>query len=190
VLRSFILPVKILSLIFIYVSLMKTVQQYLKLAAKLTVTGLLLTSLAACSSSDKDGLSESELNGGSRFGSGSIPLAEGEGMFRDIHFDYDSSSIDSMGRQDVEYNASVLKNNNGLSVIVEGHCDERGTNEYNMALGASRAKAVERALVSLGVSSSSLDTISYGEEVPLDPSHSEAAWAKNRRVHLSASKQK
>jgi peptidoglycan-associated lipoprotein len=170
---------------------MKTLKQYLNIAAKITATTLLVISLSACSSSDKDGLSESDLNGGgSRFGDGSIPLAEGEGMFRDIHFDYDSSSIDSMGRQDVEYNASVLKNHSGMRVIVEGHCDERGTNEYNMALGASRAKAVERALVSLGVSSSSLDTISYGEEVPLDPGHNESAWSKNRRVHMSAGKKK
>ena len=146
-------------------------------------------SFAGCSSSDKDGLSESDLNGGkSRFGDGSIPLAEGEGMFRDIHFDYDSSSIDSLGRQDIEYNASVLKGHKGMKIIVEGHCDERGTNDYNMALGASRAKAVERALVALGTPSSDLDTISYGEEVPLDPGHSEAAWSKNRRVHMSAGK--
>jgi peptidoglycan-associated lipoprotein len=147
----------------------------------------LIALLSGCSSSsDRDGLSESDLAGGrDRFGAGSIPLAEGEGMFRDVRFDYDSSSLDSTARQDVEFNASVLSKNSNMNVIIEGHCDERGTNEYNMALGASRAKAVERALIAAGVSSSTLDTISYGEEVPLDPGHNEASWAKNRRVHLS-----
>lgn len=148
-----------------------------------------MITLAGCSGSgDKDGLSESDLAGKDRFGNGSIPLAEGEGMFRDVHFDYDSSSLDSSARQDIEYNASVLKNNSGIKVILEGHCDERGTNEYNMALGATRAKAVERSLIALGISSNKLDTISYGEEVPLDPSHNESAWSRNRRVHFSAGK--
>lgn len=155
------------------------------------IASLLL--LAGCSSSsgDKDGLSESDLNAGrDRFGNGSIPLAEGEGLFRDIHFDYDSSNIDSGARQDVEYNASVLKQHGDMKVILEGHCDERGTNEYNMALGAARAKSVERALVALGITSSKLDTISYGEEVPLVQGSNEAAWAQNRRVHFSASQGK
>jgi peptidoglycan-associated lipoprotein len=161
-----------------------------------------LLALSACSSknagskdgelgSDVDGmgLSESELNARreGRFGSGSIPSAEGEGPFRDVHFDYDSASIDDTARQDIEFNARVLQDNPNLSVSLEGHCDARGTNEYNMALGAERAKAVRSALAALGVSSSRMDTISYGEEVPLDPSPSEDAYARNRRVHLSVS---
>ncbi len=162
---------------------MKRILITLLSASILTITG--------CSSSagEGDGLSESDLNAGrDRFGDGSIPLAEGEGLFRDVHFDYDSSAVDGAARQDIEYNASVLKQHGEMKVILEGHCDERGTNDYNMALGASRAKSVERALVALGVPSNKLDTISYGEEVPLDPSSHEASWAKNRRVHFSASR--
>jgi peptidoglycan-associated lipoprotein len=158
--------------------------------------------LSACSSknagskdgelgSDVDGMgiSESELSARreGRFGSGSIPAAEGEGPFRDVHFDYDSASIDDTGRQDIEFNARVLQDNPNLSISLEGHCDARGTNEYNMALGAERAKSVRSALSALGVSSNRMDTISYGEEVPLDSSSSEEAYAQNRRVHLSAS---
>jgi peptidoglycan-associated lipoprotein len=155
--------------------------------SKLLISAALIALLAGCSSSsDRDGLSESDLTGGKdRFGAGSIPLAEGEGMFRDVRFDYDSSALDGAARQDVDFNASVLSKNSGMKVILEGHCDERGTNEYNMALGAARAKSVERALIAAGVPSSTLDTISYGEEVPLDPGQNEAAWAKNRRVHFS-----
>lgn len=140
---------------------------------------------------DGTDLSESDLNGqrDGRFGSGSIPSAEGEGVFRDIHFDYDSSSIDDAARQDLEYNAKILQENPDVRITLEGNCDERGTNEYNMALGSERARAVKSALVSLGISGSRFDTISYGEEMPLDPSHSEAAFAKNRRVHFSASRE-
>ncbi len=157
----------------------------------MTLAAASLLALAGCSSSsgEGDGLSESDLNAGrDRFGDGSIPLAEGEGLFRDVHFDYDSSSVDGSARQDIEYNASVLKQHGDMKVILEGHCDERGTNDYNMALGAARAKSVERSLIALGVPSTKLDTISYGEEVPLDQSSNESAWAKNRRVHFSASK--
>lgn len=159
----------------------------MKKFALVLVCALALVSITGCSSSgsDKDGLSESDLAGNDRFKDGSIPLAEGEGMFRDVNFDYDSAAISSTARQDIEYNAQVLKQKGEMKAIVEGHCDERGTNEYNMALGAARAKAVERALVALGVASNRLDTISYGEEVPLDPGHGEDAWAKNRRVHTA-----
>jgi peptidoglycan-associated lipoprotein len=121
-----------------------------------------------------------------RFGEGSIPLAEGSGPFQDVSFGFDSAEIDSIGRNAVEFNVDVLNKNPGLGVMLEGHADERGTNEYNMALGQRRAQAVRELLVSFGVASSRLNTISYGEEVPLDPNHDEEAWAKNRRVHLSA----
>ena len=74
--------------------------------------------------------------------------------------------------------------NTNVSVIIEGHCDERGTNEYNMALGDRRASSAKSFLVDLGVESRRLTTISYGEEKPIDPAHNEAAWAKNRRAHF------
>jgi peptidoglycan-associated lipoprotein len=132
-------------------------------------------------------LSEADLNAQreGRFGSGGIPSAEGGGPFRDIRFDYDSSAINALAREDIVFNAEVLRQNPGLSLQLEGHTDERGTAEYNMALGAARARAVQEVLASLGVGDSKIDTISYGEEVPLDPNPSEDGWAKNRRVHFS-----
>jgi peptidoglycan-associated lipoprotein len=148
--------------------------------------------LTGCSwfggSSDSSGVSDADLAAAheARFGDGSIPTAEGDGMFKDIQFGYDSSSVQDNGRQNAEFNAKVLKNNSALRIQVEGHCDERGTNEYNLALGAARARAVKDILGSLGISASRLEAISYGEDVPLDPGHDESAWAKNRRVHLSA----
>ena len=155
-----------------------------------------LVSFSGCSSTSKgkkgsgdgSGLSESDLNAqrDSRYGSGSIPTAEGEGMFRDIRFDYDSSAISDQARQDAEYNVQVLQANPRIKIQLEGHCDERGTAEYNLALGDNRAHAVKQVMLSLGVDTSRLSTISYGEEVPLDPGHSDAAFAKNRRVHFSA----
>lgn len=137
---------------------------------------------------DGQGLSEADLNAQreGRFAGGSIPLAEGEGAFRDIMFDYDSSAITDSARQDIEYNAQVLQANPGVRVQVEGHCDERGTAEYNLALGNQRARAVNDVLLSYGIPASRLSIISYGEEVPLDPGHSEDAWARNRRAHFSA----
>lgn len=131
-------------------------------------------------------LSESDL--ANRYGSGSIPNAEGEGLLKDILFDYDSAAISDAARQGIEYNAQILQSNPSVSVKLEGHCDERGTAEYNMALSAERAKSVQDVLVSYGVSPSRLSTISYGEEIPLDAGHDEAAYARNRRVHFATSK--
>lgn len=161
---------------------MKRIALFASLALVLIITG--------CSSmrgKGDGGLDEKDLDAQRerRFGEGSIPSAEGEGLFRDVMFDYDSSQVSSTGMQDIEYNIEVIKANPDVKIVLEGHCDERGTNEYNMALGAARAKAVQRALVSLGIPSSRLNTISYGEEIPLDLGHDEMAWSKNRRVHFS-----
>ncbi len=98
-----------------------------------------------------------------------------------IHFDFDKYNIRADAVPIMQKNASWLKANPGVRTIVEGNCDERGTNEYNMALGERRAKAGKDYLVNLGVESSRIDTVSYGEERPLDPAHNEAAWAMNRR---------
>lgn len=134
-----------------------------------------------------EGLTETDINAqrDARFGKGTIPTAEGEGLFRDVRFGYDSYAIEDDGRSAIEANAQTLKDQPNMSVTIEGHCDERGTVEYNMALGAERARITKNALVALGVSSSRIDTISYGEEIPLDPGHTEDAWAKNRRAHFS-----
>jgi peptidoglycan-associated lipoprotein len=137
--------------------------------------------------SEEGALSESDLAAQreGHFGSGNIPTAEGEGMFRDVHFGYDSYAIEGEGRMDVESNAQKLQSQSNMKIVLEGHCDERGTVEYNMALGSQRARAVKSALIALGIASNRIETISYGEEIPLDAGHSDAAYAKNRRVHFA-----
>jgi peptidoglycan-associated lipoprotein len=162
-------------------------------SALLLVCAPLLTS---CSSSSKSGkglksggseLSEDSLNAArdARFGSGNIPLAEGNGPFQDVLFAYDSSTVSSEARSTIESNFELLKQNSSLTVQLEGHCDERGTEEYNLTLGEARAAAVKDQLISLGLDPSRITTISYGENVPLDQGHDESAYARNRRVHFS-----
>jgi peptidoglycan-associated lipoprotein len=99
------------------------------------------------------------------------------------HFDFDKFNIrPGEDRKNLAHAAEILKKYKDVSVVIEGHCDERGTAEYNMALGDKRAHSVIKYLVSLGVDENRLSAISYGEEKPLDPGHSEEAWAKNRRA--------
>ena len=102
----------------------------------------------------------------------------------DILFDYDSALLTPQAQEILREKARYMKENPGINVIIEGHCDERGTNEYNLALGEQRAKMTQEFLVALGVSASRIKTVSYGEERPLDRSNSEQAWAKNRRAHF------
>jgi peptidoglycan-associated lipoprotein len=102
----------------------------------------------------------------------------------DIHFEFDKSSLLPEAQDDLRAKAKWLMAHPDVSAIIEGHCDERGTNEYNIALGDRRAGSAETFLVDLGIEASRLSTISYGEEKPFDPGHDEEAWAKNRRVHF------
>jgi len=106
------------------------------------------------------------------------------GIFEDIHFAYDKSRVRSEDYPTLNRIADWLDNNPRIYVMIEGHCDERGSNEYNMALGEQRALSTRTYLINLGIDSSRLYTVSYGEEKPLDPDHSEAAWSQNRRVHF------
>jgi peptidoglycan-associated lipoprotein len=111
--------------------------------------------------------------------------AEGkEGMFADIMFEYDKYDVKESYKSELQAVAAWMTKNSSAKVSVEGHCDERGTNEYNLALGDRRAKAVKDYLVSLGVLSSRIETISYGEEKPVCTEQSEECWAKNRRAHF------
>lgn len=103
---------------------------------------------------------------------------------QDIHFKYDSAELSSMAKMVLKDKAAWMKANPTKYVSVEGHCDERGTTEYNLALGELRAKAAKNYLVNLGIASSRLSTISYGEERPLDTASNESAWKKNRRAHF------
>lgn len=101
-----------------------------------------------------------------------------------VYFDYDDASLRGEARNVLAKNAEWLKENMDVEIIVEGHCDERGTTDYNMALGDRRAKAVRSYLMKLGVKGSRLATISYGEEKPVDLGHDEAAWSRNRRGEM------
>ena len=98
-----------------------------------------------------------------------------------IYFSFDSAALSAMAQATLKQKAAWLKANASAMVTIEGHCDERGTNEYNLALGERRAESARAYLVDLGISSSRLSTISYGEERPLDNRSNEEAWAKNRR---------
>ena len=102
---------------------------------------------------------------------------------KDIHFDFDKYDIRPGDAKILDTNAAWLKSNEVL-VLIEGHCDERGTNEYNLALGERRAKATMNYLVAQGVQAGRITIISYGEERPLCTEHTEACWARNRRAHF------
>ena len=103
---------------------------------------------------------------------------------QDISFDFDKYDLRTDARTVLDRKASFLNQNSSVRVQIEGHCDERGTNEYNLALGERRANAAKQYLTTAGISAGRLSTISYGEERPLDPGHNEAAWARNRRAHF------
>jgi len=111
-----------------------------------------------------------------------------ESQLKDVNFDYDKSDIRSDAREILKKNAEWMKANSKSKVQIEGHCDERGSNEYNLALGERRANAVKKYISSLGVEADRLYTISYGEELPIDPGHNEEAWSKNRRAHFLVTK--
>jgi peptidoglycan-associated lipoprotein len=104
--------------------------------------------------------------------------------FQPVFFALDSSDVDGAAQQALNANAEILKKYPTWVITVEGHADERGTAEYNLALGERRAMAARTYLVSLGISGDRLRTVSYGKEFPFDPGHDEAAWAKNRRAQF------
>jgi len=105
-------------------------------------------------------------------------------MQEDIYFDYDKSTLSPAAQDNLLRKAEWLRENPDATVTVEGHCDERGTNEYNLALGDRRAESTKAFLADLGIDPARLTTISYGEERPVDPRRMEEAWAKNRRSHF------
>ncbi len=173
------------------------------LALVLIVPGLLLTTAcskkAVKSTSDTgagSGLTQGSGKGtsGGKTGDGSTSGLDGRGttpmdsatsrfVNEDVHFAYDSSALDAEAQAVLKSKAEFLRNYSG-NVTIEGHCDERGTSEYNMALGERRAQSAKKFLMNLGIAGSRLNTVSYGKERPLDPGHDESAWAKNRRAHF------
>lgn len=114
---------------------------------------------------------------GDRFTGGT----EHRGLFAPVYFAYDSSQVDGGERAKVEAVAQNLKQNPSIAVIIEGHCDERGSNEYNLALGERRAQAIRTYLIGLGIGAERIQTKSYGEEMPAVQGDNESAWAANRR---------
>jgi peptidoglycan-associated lipoprotein len=114
----------------------------------------------------------------------SIDEINRDSPLKPVFFPVDSSDLDDSGRAVASANADALKKYATWVITVEGHADERGTAEYNLALGERRALTVKTYLVSLGISAERLKTVSYGKEFPFDPGHDEAAWSKNRRAHF------
>ena len=107
-----------------------------------------------------------------------------ESPFAPVFFELDSAELSDAGRAAVSANAALLRKYPTWTVVVEGHCDERGSAEYNLALGERRAAAARAYLVSIGIAADRVRAVSYGKEFPFDPGHDESAWAKNRRAHF------
>jgi peptidoglycan-associated lipoprotein len=168
----------------------------------LAVVMAMFVSLGCSSKKKSDGLEGhegepgygEEALGGGAAGGGSLALAQqgkyGEGAnanagpLHDVQFNYDSFELDESARQTLQQDADWLKDHPESRVEIEGHCDNRGTVEYNLALGAKRAAAAKSYLIALGIGRDRLTTISYGEELPLCQEETESCWSQNRRAHL------
>jgi len=111
-------------------------------------------------------------------------VAQARGYIQDAFFDYNDSALTADAQAALTTSATWMKKNSQYNLLIEGHCDERGTEQYNLALGDRRANQAKEYLVTLGVDAGRIRTVSYGEERPFDPGHDESAWAKNRRDHL------
>jgi peptidoglycan-associated lipoprotein len=152
-----------------------------------------LNPLSSAAGSQKAGQGQSQtVSRSGSVGSGSLEqLRRGESSatpasspLKDVYFAFDSDALDAVARETLKANADWFKANPSATVQIEGHCDERGTNEYNMALGARRAAASKDYVVSLGISVERLSTISYGEEIPVCRESTEECWEKNRRARF------
>ena len=165
-----------------------------KSCLRIVLMGLFCVCLGAgCSSTGGDmdeadlilpgGLEEDEFSmGDTRFGEGTRVAGSG---FENVQFDYDSFQIRDGELAKIETVAEHMRRNRGLRLVAEGHCDERGSREYNMSLGEHRALAVRAHLIRLGIEGERVQTRSYGEERPLSPGHGESAWRLNRRAEFA-----
>ena len=138
----------------------------------------------------KSSVAKSEATPGSSLDALQRGEAAGGGPMKDINFNFDSADLSQSARAILKENADWLKGNPAVRVQIEGHCDERGAADYNMALGAKRAQAAMDYLATLGVAANRLSTISYGEEIPVCREHTEDCWAKNRRARFVAAQTK
>lgn len=170
------LPVLILALVF-FVSCSKQVAVRTTGPADGSTQGS-----SDSNNSDQKGLASSEdiTEGGTDMASDGMMMINIE----DVYFEFDRSTLTREAQEILTKKALWLKSNSTVKVVIEGHCDDRGTSEYNLALGDRRAASTKAFLIDLGVSPSRLMTISYGEERPLITGQSENAWAKNRRAHF------
>lgn len=109
-------------------------------------------------------------------------MAKNRFLNENIYFGFDDATLDGQAQAVLKQKAMWLRDNPDANIVIEGHCDERGTNAYNLALGERRAESTKMFLINLGVSDAQLNTISYGEEKPVDMGNNEASWAKNRRA--------
>ncbi|HTL12279.1 MAG TPA: peptidoglycan-associated lipoprotein Pal [Bdellovibrionota bacterium] len=125
---------------------------------------------------------DADLSGGKDSDSG------GNGM-QTVNFPYDSYTLTADAKDKLNHNAQMMKDKSSLQIQIEGHCDERGGIQYNLALGEKRANATRKYMIDAGVKGDRITTISFGEERPLDPGHDEAAWAKNRRANFVTTSQ-
>lgn len=161
---------------------------------KIVILALLAGSMAACTTTKKEdeaaqqgdqtadsrqGAQDQGRFTGSPFEDPSNPLSK-----RTVYFDFDSSEIKSADREVIAAHAKYLASHPQTKVVLEGHADERGTREYNIALGERRAKAVQQYMLLQGASQSQIDVISFGEERPVALGHDESAWSLNRRVEI------
>ena len=165
---------------------------------KILLSALMVFFLAACSTTPKDDADSKGTGSGSSSGDvsadGAITETQGTGVVSGsqedlivnvgdrVFFDYDSSELDADAQELLQDQVAWLKQHSNVSVIIEGHCDERGTREYNLALGEKRAQSVKNYLISLGVSAARVSTISYGKERPAVVGSNDGAWAQNRRA--------
>ncbi|MBI5248477.1 MAG: OmpA family protein [Desulfomonile tiedjei] len=123
---------------------------------------------------------------GGPFGEGDLQVVQAN--LKPIYFEYDSFTLNPEAQAAAQYNLEIIRRAPQFNIVAEGHCDERGTSEYNLALGDRRARAVVEYMSTLGIPPSKCSTVSYGSELPVDPGHNEDAWAKNRRVYLRVSR--
>ncbi|HVN95408.1 MAG TPA: OmpA family protein [Syntrophorhabdaceae bacterium] len=132
----------------------------------------------------KEGISEEELAEAKE----EQPDRSLQAILQDIGFDFDSYAIRGSELPKIERVGTWMKREGATNLVLEGHCDERGTVEYNLALGQKRAEAVRSYLTKMGIENGRMKVVSFGKEMPLDPGHTEEAWAKNRRVHFKVDK--
>ncbi len=154
----------------------------MRVASRVLIIFLVAFGLAACQATKRTTAVDDDV---STSGTGDEGVTQADLLAKKrVHFAFDSAEIDEESRQIIEAHATYLMDNSEIKVRLEGHADERGTREYNLALGERRAKAVKRVMSVLGVGSGRIKVVTYGEEKPLDEGHDLAAWRKNRRVEI------